>query len=188
MTDTIVEKQGFSFMTFLSRLLLVVVIVLGITFLYLKFDTFLNHQKKARLDTRLQEQKIELAQYSEYTGYTTLLSVRALEEKKVSIPWSKHIKQIFTILQDLQEVSAGSNETVVLSDFEVSLDKIKLNGKVTTLKALYYNAPSGNFRSLFDRFQELDFIKDLEIKNYEKSDKKYFDFVLHAKVQLHDQH
>ncbi len=75
-----------------------------------------------------------------------------------------------------------------MSDFEVSLDKIKLNGKVSTLKALYYNAPNGNFKSLFDRFQALDFIKDLEIKNYDKVDKKYFDFVLHANVMLNDKH
>ncbi|PID34753.1 MAG: hypothetical protein CR971_01560 [candidate division SR1 bacterium] len=180
------QKKSFSFLKLLYRLLFVGVIILGVAFLYLKFDTFLNYQKKARLDDKLQTQQQELQQYTNYTGYTTLLSIRTLEAKKVKLPWSKHIKQIFTILQDLKEVSDGSNNTIILSDFEVGLDKIKLNGKVTTLKALYYNSPNGNFKSLFDRFQALDFIKNLEIKNYEKSDEKYFDFVLHANVMIND--
>ncbi len=180
------QKKSFSFLKLLYRLLFLGVIVLGGTFLYLKFDTFLNHKEKAKLDIQLEEQKLELKKYNTYTGYNTLLNIRELEKKKVQMPWSRHIKQIFTILQDLKEVTDGSNSTIILSDFEVSLDKIKLNGKVTTLKALYYNSPSGNFRSLFDRFQELDFIKNLEIKNYEKSDEKYFDFVLHANVMIND--
>lgn len=175
-------------MKFLSRVLLIGVILVAVGFLYLKFDTFLNHQKQARLEDKLQEQKLELEKYTNYTGYNVLLSIRELEKKKIKLPRSEHIKQIFNILQDLRDVTDGSNSTIILSDFEVSLDEIKLNGKVTTLKALYYNSPNGNFKSLFDRFQALDFIRNLEIKNYEKNDERYFDFILHANVILDDKH
>lgn len=173
-----------SSMKWLSKLLGFLVIVLFWAFLFIQWIIFLEKRKIVRYDTKLVEQKQELEEIKSYTGYSTLLSIKDLEKKKVQLPWSEHIRQILEILQDLKGVSNGSNKTIILSDFEVGLDKIKLNGKITTLKALYYNSASGKFRSLFDRFQDLNFIRDLEIKDYEKKeqDGKYYNFVLNAKV------
>jgi uncharacterized protein YlbG (UPF0298 family) len=46
---------------------------------------------------------------------------------------------------------------------------------------LYYSNPSKNILSLFDKFEQLDFIKDIRVKTYTKTDDS-FDFVLDAKV------
>jgi hypothetical protein len=54
------------------------------------------------------------------------------------------------------------------------------------LRALYYNSPTGKFKSLLDRFESLDFIEDMVIKSYEKVGEKYFEFVLDAKVVNND--
>jgi len=47
---------------------------------------------------------------------------------------------------------------------------------------LYYNSPAGKFKSLLDRFEELDFIRDMTIKSYDKIGGNYFEFILNAKV------
>ncbi len=182
--SVIIMKPSSSIVKILSRVLGVIVFLLIVVFLGIQWMIFLEKRKIMRYDTTLQEQKQALHQIKNYTGYTTLLSIWTLEQKKITLPWSKHIRQILDILQDLKSVNNGSNKTIVLSDFEVGLDHIKLNGKVTTLKALYHNSSSGKFRSLLDRFQDLDFISDLEIKDYEKNNEndKYYTFVLHAKV------
>ncbi len=51
----------------LSIIFFIGVIGIGLGFLYLTFDTFLNHKRESRLNDKLQEQKMELAKYTEYT-------------------------------------------------------------------------------------------------------------------------
>jgi hypothetical protein len=36
------------------------------------------------------------------------------------------------------------------------------------LKALYYSSPTGKFKALLEKFEDLDFIEGMNIKNYEK--------------------
>jgi uncharacterized protein YlbG (UPF0298 family) len=53
------------------------------------------------------------------------------------------------------------------------------------LKALYYNNDS--FKALLDRFEELDFIKDIRIRSYEKVGSTNFEFILNANVVGNEQ-
>jgi hypothetical protein len=82
----------------------------------------------------------------------------------------------------LKNLDSSSSDTIVLSDFKVSLEEISLKWTVSSLRALYYNSPTGKFKALLDRFEELDFIRNMTIKSYEKVWDKYFEFVLNAKV------
>ena len=85
------------------------------------------------------------------------------------------------MLEDLKRVQSGTPDTIVLSDFNVSLDKISLKGKVSDLKVLY--ASQSGTPSLLDRFSALDFIKDIHIQTYDQvGDNGYFEFVLTANV------
>lgn len=68
-----------------------------------------------------------------------------------------------------------------LSDFKVDLKELSLNGVVTNLRVLYGKNGSGG---LLDSFNQLDFLSDISIRNYEKKEKneKYYSFTLSAKV------
>ncbi|MEI7557422.1 MAG: hypothetical protein WCJ45_00785 [bacterium] len=48
---------------------------------------------------------------------------------------------------------------------------------------LYYSSPSKGIRSLFDRFSDLDFVKNIRIQTYDRiGDNNYYQFVLEANV------
>jgi hypothetical protein len=61
------------------------------------------------------------------------------------------------------------------------LDSIKLNGYVTNLRVLYQWANSKT--GLIARFEALDFLENISIKTYEKSDwELWYNFTLTANV------
>ena len=98
------------------------------------------------------------------------------------MPWAERINKVIEMLTELKNLTPSSNETIVLSDFKVSLESISLRGKVSSLLLLYYSNPEKNIISLIDRFEKLDFIKDIHIQTYNKGTDNAFDFVLEAKV------
>lgn len=162
---------------------LVFLLILAIwALVYLKVDTYLIEKKIEERQVTLDQQEEELSKYESATSYDKFLLVKDLEEKAINMPWFEHIPKIINIFEDLKNVDSSSSDTIVLSDFKVSLDEISLKGTVSSLKALYYSSPTGNFKALLDRFDELEFIRDMTIKTYEKVWEKYFEFVLNAKV------
>ncbi len=166
---------------------LVVLLILAIAALwYLKVDTYLNQKNMDEQKVVLAEQEEELSQYKNVTSYDKFLLINDLEEKSVDMPRFEHIPKILAIFEDLKNLDSSSSDTIILSDFKVSLDSISLKGTVSSLRALYYNSPTGKFKSLLDRFEWLDFIEDMTIKSYEKVGEKYFEFVLDAKVVNND--
>ena len=42
------------------------------------------------------------------------------------MPWSDHIAKMIAMLEDLKKVDTSTTYTIVLSDFNVSMDKITL--------------------------------------------------------------
>ena len=87
------------------------------------------------------------------------------------------------MLEDMKNIDASSTDTVVLSDFNVSLDKITLKGQVSNLLLLYYSNASRNVLSLIDRFSGLDFVQNIRIQTYDRvGDNNYYEFVLEANV------
>jgi len=74
----------------------------------------------------LEEQKKELSQYENVTSYDKFLLVKDLEDNSVDMPWFEHIPKILAIFEDLKSLDASSSDTIILSDFKVSLDEISL--------------------------------------------------------------
>ncbi|MEI8090974.1 MAG: hypothetical protein WCG98_01675 [bacterium] len=104
-----------------------------------------------------------------------------LETQQSNTPWSEHISQVIAMLEDIKGVQSNGNDSIVLSDFKVSLDKISLKGKVSNLKVLYTTTDGAT--SLFDRFSQLDFIQDIRVQTYDRvGDAGYFSFVLEANI------
>ncbi|MCK9467552.1 MAG: hypothetical protein M0P94_04465 [Candidatus Absconditabacterales bacterium] len=170
--------------TFRFLVFLLILSILGLAFF--KVSVFLFQKQIAENKESLQLQEQELSAYERATSYDRFLLVSDLEEKVLEMPWFEHIPKILQIFQDLKNLDPNSDDIITLSDFNVSLDEITLKGNVSTLKALYYNSPTGGFKALLERFQELDFIKDITIRSYNRVSDRSFEFVLNAKVINND--
>ncbi len=166
----------------LLTILSVIAILLIVLYLFLLWYSRVMNSQLERMQGRLDEYKIELAGYHDYSGYTKLLGVEQMQVQKPNMSWSDYIQQVIEILDDLKNVDTDESQTIILSDFNVSLEEISLKGETSTLKALYYNSPSWNFVSLMDRFEKLDFIENMEIKEYSKNSNWLYEFEIRADV------
>lgn len=111
--------------------------------------------------------------------------IKKLDEQRTHMPWSDYIQQILFILEKVKSVEEGKGN-VLLSDFKVNLEELSLNGVVSNLRALYDSSRSGE-PSLLDSFNDLDFLKEISIRNYERGeDIRGFKFSLSAKVINND--
>lgn len=164
------------------RFLLFLLFLAVWAFVFLKVSVFLFDRDISQKQQYLVEQEKQLSAYEWATDYDKFLLVSDLENKVLDMPWFEHIPKILEMFKDLKDLDPASSDVIILSDFNVSLDEIKLKGSVSNLKVLYYNSPTWNFRSLLDRFKELDFIEDINIRTYEKVWWRNFEFVLTAKV------
>lgn len=154
-----------------------------VAFGYIKIDMFLMNQNIADKRDVLSGQNTQLESYKLLTGYNKLQAVKILEEKQITMPWSDHITKVIAMLEDLKKVDTSTTDTIILSDFNVSMDKITLKGQVSNLLLLYYSSPSKGVRSLIDRFSSLDFVKNIRIQTYDRvGDNNYYEFVLEANV------
>ena len=164
----------------------VLLVILGLSivaFGYLKVDMFLLNQNIADKRVVLSGQTVQLESYKLLTGYNKLQAVKILEEKQVTMPWSDHITKVIAMLEDLKKVDTSTTDTIALSDFNVSMDKITLKGQVSNLLLLYYSSASKGVKSLIDRFSSLDFVKNIRIQTYDRvGDNNYYEFVLEANV------
>ena len=123
----------------------------------------------------------DLDKFSNIEWYDKLKYVQQLENDSNMMPWSDHIKAIMAIFDDLLAVDNSDTFNIAFSDFEISLESIRLNWYVTNLRILYQWS---NWKPwLIQRFEELDFLENISIKTYEKSDDDFgYNFTLTANV------
>lgn len=131
----------------------------------------------------IRNQNIELENYKSLTWFTKLMAVKELEWKYDEIPRSAHINKVINMLQEIKNLGQTNDETLLLSDFNVDLQKISLKWHVSNLALLYYSNSEKGIISLIDRFKNLDFIENLYIKNYTRDENEdFFSFILEANV------
>ena len=134
-----------------------------------------NVQKK------IVKKEAELKSFSEVPGYDKLQYVKNLEASNKMMPWSDHINAIMSIFGDLLDVDKSDTFNIEFSNFEISLENISLDGYVTNLRLLYQWANWNPW--LISRFEELDFLDNISIKTYEKSEwELWYRFTLTANV------
>ena len=130
---------------------------------------------------KIVKKEAELRSFSEKPGYDKLQYVRNLEKNNSMMPRSDHINAIMEIFADLLDVDKSDTFNISFSNFEISLEKIKLDWYVTNLRVLYEWANSNT--GLIARFEELDFLDKISIKTYEKSEwELWYHFTLTANV------
>ena len=160
-------------------------LVAGIIFLYT--SSYLNNRETAVLEQKGKIKQEKINDYSNITGLDQLLIIEQVQLTSNQLPWSLYIEKILDILEKIKAVDNDSAGNIFLSDFSVDLEKLSLNGFVGSLSTLYYNSnKTGGFISLLDRFEQLDFLKDIAIKTYEyreENKSRGFKFTLHANIQ-----
>ncbi len=179
------ESQSVSRRESTFKFLAAIFIITVFFYVYFQLWNQITKQRIKNNQEILKQQNIELEKYKQTTWYNKLYLIRELENSSQSMPWSEHIPKIISILEDLKSINSWS-ESIILSDFKVNLNEISLKWKVSNLRLLYYNSPSGSFKSLIDRFEDLDFIENMEIKTYDKTWERYFEFVLNAKIKSNE--
>ena len=174
------KEQTTNYKLFCALALLVFLALLA-RWWYLWFsDINLQKSIKSTQEEVVKEQAF-LASFSDKPGFDKLKYVEDLERNNTMMPRSDHVNAILAIFDELLAVDNSDTFNIAFSDFEISLEHIRLNGYVTNLRLLYQwvNGSSG----LISKFEELDFLDNISIKTYEKSpDDLWYKFTLTANV------
>ena len=158
-------------------------LIIGLlVYFYFLWNIYLVNNRIEKGNKVLAQQNIQIKKLKTDMGYEKFASIRKLENESKVMPWFDHINKIIDILNTLQSVDASESDSVILTDFNVSLDKISLRWKVSNLNALYYSSTEKWIKSLIDKFEELDFIEKMSIKSYNRADDNYFWFVLETNI------
>ena len=86
---------------------------------------------------KIVKKEAELKSFSEKPGYDKLQYVQEMEKNNLMMPWSDHINAIMSIFGDLLDVDKSDTFNIAFSNFEISLENIRLDGYVTNLRLLY---------------------------------------------------
>ena len=117
----------------------ILVVFLGLVAwrIYLKVSYFILDKNIAIVQDKIQKEQVHLASFSDNPGFDKLQYVQDLEENNYMMPWSDHVNAIMAIFDELLAVDRSDTFNIAFSDFEISLENIRLNGYVTNLRLLY---------------------------------------------------
>lgn len=128
----------------------------------------------------ISERESQISDFLAETGFSHYLQIQELEKQTHRLPWADYVHRVLEILEALKAVEE-SRGGVQLSEFKVDLEKLSLNGVVSNLRILYGNRLGSG--GLIDKFNNLDFLSDITIRKYEKSQEDgNFEFALSANV------
>lgn len=101
-----------------------------------------------------------------------------IEDNVQSVYWFDTIKSLISIFDGLKNMWSWSQD-LMLNDFKVSLDSIRIGWQVTDMKNIYMSW------GLIDKFIWFDYIDTITIPSYTKRVSSY-EFILDAKIKLND--
>ena len=148
---------------------------------YLKLSNTYLRYDISRVQWKIEKKETELRDFSKKPGYDKLQYVQEMEAKNLMMPRSDHINAIMAIFGDLLDVDKSDTFNIAFSNFEISLENIRLDGYVTNLRLLYQWVNSKKW--LIEQFEELDFLDNISIRTYEKDEwDLWYKFTLTANV------
>lgn len=163
-----------------------VIVVIGMMWAYIFFLGYTYYANNIILPEKNEQitatQKIVESKGTE-ENFIKLAIARDIEQNSENIPWAEHIKSLIAIIQEIQETDFVWSNVLKFTDLVVDSDKLELQGEVTNLILLYHSVPEKNYLSLIDRFDSLDFIKTMQIKEYRKA-WDVIQFTLNADISL----
>ena len=166
----------------LFRLSLWVLILAVLVLVWLKCFNLYKNVELNHINTKVSEKQAQIEEEEASEWYKKFLAVKSLEEWDANMSRHDRIEKISEILEDLKNVWEWEEYTTIeLSDFNVSLEEISLKWVVSSLRDLYYSNVSWKMKAVLDRFESLDFIDKMVIKEYNRVDNG-FEFSLYANV------
>jgi len=155
---------------------------------YLKCSGMILGKEIKSIESEIKNADAKLTSFSEDPGFDKLQYVQDLEANNKMMPWSDHIDKIMEIFADLLAVDNSDTFNISFTDFQISLESIRLRWYVTSLRLLYKWAWNNTIQesakpALIEKFEALDFLDNIAIKTYEKSSDNFgYEFVLTANV------
>lgn len=135
------------------------------------FSGYSYWAKTERLTTKQEQiqatQEIIESKWSE-KDFIKLALARHIQNTQEQIARSEHIQTLISIIQAIQDSSFIGSNVIRLSDLQVTSEQISLQGEVSNLILLYHSLPERGYTSLLDRFNELDFVQQVAIQEYER--------------------
>ena len=148
--------------------LLLTLFLLGLGFLGSLYGyRYYLQMQSGILDQEISDKQNQISSLLSDENFSHYLQIQDLESKTYRIPWSDYVHRILEILETIKGVEE-SRGGVQLSEFKVDLEKLSLNGEVSNLKVLYGNRLGSG--GVLDKFNSLDFLSDIAIRKYEKSE------------------
>ena len=172
-----ISKSQKLFRLSIAALVLSILLLAWLKVLNLYKNVELNH-----INAKISEKQAQIEQEEASEWYKKFLAVKSLEDGDTNMSRHDRIEKISEILEDLKNIWDWEEDTTIeLSDFNVSLEEISLKWVVSSLRDLYYTNVSWKMKAVLDRFESLDFIDKMVIKEYNKVD-NWFEFSLYANV------
>ena len=170
----------------LFRLSLWILVVVFLAFIVVKCLTLAKSAELKLINNKIANKEEQLKKDEASEWYKKFLAVKSLEDRDSNMSRYDRIEKISEILDDLRNLDDDEEGTTLeLSDFYVSLEEISLRWVVSSLKDLYYTSASWKMRAVLDRFESLDFIDKMVIKQYSNNG-DWFEFSLFANVINND--
>lgn len=163
-------KQNFrSSWKSLFHILLVTITIMLAAYAYLLWYSYrANTQTLASKNKQIvATQKIIESKWAE-ENFIKLELARNIENNEENINWKSYVEQIISIVQEIKSTNYVWSNAITLSDLNIDKNHLTLKWKVTNLILLYHSVPEKNYKSLIDRFSELEFINSLKIQEYKK--------------------
>ena len=174
------KQQTTNYKLFCALALLVFLALLA-WWWYLWFSDISLQKSIQSTQEEIWKQQAILDSFSDKPGFDKLKYVEDLEKNNAMMPRSDHVHAIMAIFDDLLAVDNSDSFNIVFSNFEISLESVRLDWYVANLRLLYQwvNGSGG----LIERFEKLDFLDNISIRTYEKSpDELWYKFTLTANV------
>jgi hypothetical protein len=141
------------------------------------FDSIPNNAGKiTQLNKILETKKWELEELKKSSEAIKYDIANHIETKIEHPVWSDYINSLIEMYVQVKNIGKISTDSIELSDFVVDQQRIGLRGKVTNLNTIYQE------NGVIDRLTKLDFISNIQIPSYQKSDNVY-EFQIQGEVQ-----
>lgn len=140
-------------------------------------------QDIAESERTLQRMQAQLDQIGQADAFNKLEFARSVvRQQTVWTKRSDRIQSIITIIQQLQSVNFGG-DVIRLYDFSINANELVIQGETVNIALLYHTIP-GSHTSLFDTFKNLDFVRRLSVREYERAGTDSVWFTLTAEISF----
>lgn len=138
-----------------------------------------NRAGQITQSTKLLETKeAELAELKKSNEAVKYDIAKHIEKNIKHSTWSKYIDSLISMYKQVSEIGQDSADAIELSDFIVDQNRVWLKGRVKSLNTVY------QARGVIDKMIQLDFISNIKIPSYQKTEWGVYEFQIQWDVDM----